>query len=117
VIGVGAREHDGETDGGEHEYDGRPGGELGEKVGCTAWSEGGLRSLAAEGSGEVGRLTLLKQNDADEEERDDNVQDNEKNDHRELLEPLGIRRVVALGKMLDWCEKGLESLCLTALAP
>ena len=87
MIGVGAGEKDGEADGGEHEADGRPCGELGEEIGCSAGSKGGLRSLAAEGSGEVGGLALLKQNDTDEEERDDNVQDNEKNDHRELLEP------------------------------
>ena len=85
MIGVGAGEQDGEADGGEHEEDGRPCGELGEEIGCSAGSKGGLRSLAAEGSGEVGGLALLEQNDTDEEQRDDNVQDNEKNDHRELL--------------------------------
>src|SRR5260370_169496 len=83
VVGVGAGEQDGEADGGEHEEDGRVGGQLGEEVGCATGSEGGLRSLAAEGSGEVGGLALLEQNDTDEEERDDNVHDNEKDDHRE----------------------------------
>ena len=83
VVGVGAGEQDGEADGGEHEEDGRVGGQLGEEVGCATGSEGGLRSLAAEGSGEVGGLALLEQDDTDEEERDDNVQDNEKDDHRE----------------------------------
>ena len=85
MVGVGAGEQNGEADRGEHEEDGRPGGELGEEIGCSARSEGSLRSLAAEGSGEVGGLALLEQNDTDEEQRDDNVQDNEKNDHRELL--------------------------------
>src|SRR6266702_3566616 len=83
VVGVGAGEQDGEADGGEHEEDGRVGGQLDEEVGCATGSEGGLRSLAAEGSGEVGGLALLEQDDTDEEERDDNVQDNEKDDHRE----------------------------------
>ncbi len=83
VVAAGAGEQDGEADGGEHEDDRGPGGELGEEIGCSARSEGGLRSLAAEGSGEVGGLALLEQDDADEEERDDNVQDYEKDNHRE----------------------------------
>ena len=83
VVAAGAGEQDGEADGGNHEEDGRPGGEFGEEVGCSTGSEGGLRSLAAEGCGEVGGLALLKQNDADEEERDNDVQDYEKDDHRE----------------------------------
>ena len=72
----------GEADGGEHEEDGRVGGELGEEVGCATGPEGRLRALAAEGTGEVGGLALLEEDDADDEERDDNVQDDEKNDHR-----------------------------------
>lgn len=91
VIAAGTREQDGEADGGDHEEDGRPGGELGEEVCCATRSEGGLRSLAAEGTGEVCGLALLKQDDADEEERYDNVQNNEKNDHRGSLRPLGRR--------------------------
>ena len=83
VVTAGAGKHDGEADGGDHEEDGRPGGELGEEVGRSAGSKGGLRSLAAEGCGEVGGLALLEQDDADEEERNDDVQDNEKDDHRE----------------------------------
>jgi hypothetical protein len=93
VVGIGTGEQDGKTDGGEHEEDRRPCGELGEEVCRSARSEGSLRSLAAKGSGEVGGFTLLKQDDADEEERDDNVQDNEKNDHRELLNLLGPESV------------------------
>ena len=83
MIGAGTGEQDGEADGSEHEEDRRPGGELGEEVGCSAGSEGGLRSLAAEGCGEVGGLALLEQDDADEEERDNDVQDYEKDNHRE----------------------------------
>ena len=64
---------------------GGPGGELGEQVGCAAGAEGCLGTLTAEGSGEVGGFALLEENDADEEERNDNVQDNEKNDHRSCL--------------------------------
>jgi len=89
VVAAGAREQDGERDRKKHEDDGRVGGQLGEQIGRAAWAEGGLRSLAAEGSGEIGRLALLEQDDADEEERDDNVQDNEKDDHRDSFEPLG----------------------------
>ena len=83
AVAAGAGEHDGETDGGKHEDDCGPGGELGEEVGCSARSEGGLRSLAAEGCGEVGGLALLEQDDTDEEERDNDVQDYEKDNHRE----------------------------------
>ena len=81
VVAAGAREQDGEADGGEHEADSGVGGEFGEQVRGAARTECCLRSLAAEGTGEIGRLALLEQDDADEEERDDNVQDNEKNDH------------------------------------
>ena len=81
MIAAGAGEHDGEADGGEHKEDGRPGGELGEEVGCAARAEGGLRSLAAKGSGEVGGLALLDQDDADKEEADDDVEGDDEVDH------------------------------------
>ncbi len=91
VVAAGAREQDGEADGGEHEDDRRVGGELGEEVGGAAGAEGGLRTLAAEGSGEVGGLALLEEDDADEEEADDDMNDDEKNDHRGCLLPLRFR--------------------------
>jgi hypothetical protein len=75
------RERDVETDGRTHEDDCGPGGELGKEIGCSAWAEGRLRTLTAEGSGEVGGLALLEEDDADDEERDDDVQDDEKIDH------------------------------------
>jgi len=81
VIAAGAGHHDGKRDGREHEDDGRPGGEASEEVGGAARTEGGLRTLAAEGSSEVGGLALLEQDHTDEEEADDNVQDYEKNEH------------------------------------
>ena len=81
VIAAGAGEQDGEADGGEHEEDGRPGGELGEEIGGAAGAEGGLRSLSAEGSGEVGGLALLDEDDADEEEADDDVEGDDEVDH------------------------------------
>ena len=56
---------------------GRPGGEPGEHVGCGAGAEGGLRTLAAEGAGQVGRATLLQEDDSDEEQADDDVQDDD----------------------------------------
>jgi len=82
VIAAGAGEQDGEPDGGEHEKDRGVGGQLGEEVGRAAGTEGCLRTLSAKGSGEVGGFALLQKNDADDEERDDNVNDNEKVDHR-----------------------------------
>jgi hypothetical protein len=90
VIAAGAGEQDGKTDGGQHEDDGGVGGEFGEEVGCAPRAEGCLRALAAEGSGEVGRLSLLEEDDADDKERDDNVKGNEKtNQHSacNLLDP------------------------------
>jgi hypothetical protein len=94
VVAARAREQDGEADRGEHEQDGRVGGQLGEEVSRTARTEGSLGALAAECTGEVGGLALLKEDDTDDEERDDNVQDDEKNDHRgtcDLLDPEGAR--------------------------
>ena len=78
MVAAGAGEQDGEGDGGEHEDDCRPGGELGEEVGCAARAEGGLRTLTAEGTGEVGGFALLEQDYANEEERDDDVNCDEK---------------------------------------
>ena len=89
VVAAGAREEDRETYGAEHEDNGGVGGQLCEEVGRTARPEGRLRALTAEGTGEVGGLTLLKQDDSDEKQRDDNVKDDEKNDHRALCNLLG----------------------------
>ena len=84
---VGAGEQDGEQEREQHEGDGSPGGELGEQIGCAAGAEGGLRTLAAEGAGEIGRFALLKQDDADEEETDDDVDGDEKVDHAGCFGP------------------------------
>ena len=74
MVAAGAREQDGKADGGNHEDDGGPGGELGEEVSCSARAEGCLRSLTAEGSGEVGGFALLEEDDANDEQRNDNVE-------------------------------------------
>ena len=94
VIAAGAGEHDREANGAKHEDDRGPGGELGEKVGCAAGTEGCLRTLTAEGSGKVGGFALLEENDADDEERDDDVNDNEKNEHRSWFETSWGRRKI-----------------------
>ncbi len=73
VIGARAGEQDGEADGGQHEEDGRPGGELGEEVGGSAWAEGGLRPLPAEGAGKISRAALLQQDDSDKNQAHDYV--------------------------------------------
>jgi hypothetical protein len=85
AVAADAGEHDGEADGGEHEEDCGVGGELGEEVRCATRTEGCLRTLAAKGSSQVGGFTLLQENYADDEERDDYMQDNEKIDHRSSL--------------------------------
>ena len=77
MVAAGAGEQNGEANRGEHEDDGRVSGELGEEVCCAAGAESCLRTLAAEGSGEVGGLALLEEDDADDEERDNNVEDND----------------------------------------
>ena len=73
---------DGEADGGDHKDDRRPCGEAGEHIGRGAGAEGGLRTLSAEGAGEIGRAALLEQDDPDEENahqhmrNDDDVEKN-----------------------------------------
>lgn len=51
VISAAAGEHYREADRGNHEDDCRPCGEFCEKRGCATRAEGGLGTLAAEGSG------------------------------------------------------------------
>jgi hypothetical protein len=92
VVTAGAREQDGEADGAEHEDDCGVSCQPGEKIGCATRAKGSLRTLAAEGSGEVGGLALLEEDDADEKERDDDVKDNEKNDHEMLCNLLDRRK-------------------------
>jgi len=78
---AGTRHHDRKGDRGQHKDDRGVRGELAKKVCSTAGTKSGLRTLTAEGTGEIGRLTLLKQDDANEEEANNNVHDYEKNDH------------------------------------
>ncbi len=66
-------DQDKQADGRDHENDGRPGGELGEQVGRTAWTESGLRTLTAKGTGEISALTLLQEHDADQKQADDDM--------------------------------------------
>jgi hypothetical protein len=111
AVRANAGQHDGKADGGEHEDDRGVGGQLGEEVGCAAWAEGCLRTLAAKGSGEIGRLTLLQEDYADDEEGDDNVQDNEKIEHRGKLKPLGAKdetREMVSGECGNRCERDLN---------
>ena len=70
-----------EPDGGKHEDDSRPGGHLGQQVGCSAGTERGLRTLAAKGAGEVSALTLLEKNHPNQDEANDNVNGTDKPDH------------------------------------
>ena len=106
AVGSGAREQDREADGAEHEDDGGVGGQLGEEVGCAARAEGGLRALAAEGSGEVGGLALLEEDDANNEERDDDVKGDEKTDQHSACNLLGVRREKPEKNMWIGAEEG-----------
>src|SRR5271168_3683415 len=102
-------EQDRQTDRGQHEDDRRVGGQLGEEVGCATRTECGLRTLAAEGSGEVGRLALLQKDDANEKKTDDNVKEDEKNNHRSCLVPLEPGDMMS-GECSDRCGAGNRSL-------
>ena len=82
-------DEDKQGDGGDHEDDGSPGGEPGEHVGCAAGTESGLRSLAAEGAGEIGALTLLQQDNRDHEYGDDDVNDGQEDDHSAAFDSKG----------------------------
>ena len=82
MVSAGAREHDREGDGGNHEEHCRPGGELGEQRGRAARAECCLRTLSAEGTGEIRGASLLQKDDADDEERDDDVYDKDEIEHR-----------------------------------
>ena len=114
VVSASAGQQNGQADGGEHEDDRRVGGQLGEEVGCAARTECGLRTLATEGSGEIGGLALLQEDDANEKETDDNVNDDEKNNHRSCLVPLEPGDMS--GECSDGCGAGLISL-LRVVAP
>ena len=114
-----AGEHDREADGGEHEDDGRIGGQLGEEIGCAAGAEGRLRTLTAEGSGEVGGFALLEEDDANDKERDDDMEDDEDIEHRSSVTTSWFRRFRSedlISEMrfrgcVDWCGGGDLNPC------
>jgi hypothetical protein len=66
-----------QRDGSAHENDSRPCGEPSENVGGSAGAEGSLRTLSAEGTGEVSRTALLEQDNTDQKEAHNDVH----NDH------------------------------------
>jgi hypothetical protein len=80
-----AGEEDGEGNRNHHKEDRSPRGELGEQVSCSTRAECSLRPLSAEGAGEIGRFSLLQQHYANQEQRDDNVENNQKIDHWDYL--------------------------------
>ena len=109
---------DGQADGGEHEDDRRPGGEPGEHIGRGAGTEGGLRTLAAEGACQVGRAALLQEDDADEKEAHNDVQDDDEVE-KNLHFPAAFQRLPAVaGQKNLWCGGGdLNPYALWASAP
>jgi hypothetical protein len=66
-------DQDGKPNRGEHEYDGSPGSHLGQQVGGSARAKRSLRSLTAKGASEIGTLALLKKNDPNQDEANNNV--------------------------------------------
>jgi hypothetical protein len=112
TVGGGAREQDGEADGAEHEDDGGVGGQLGKEVGCATGAEGRLGALTAEGTGEVGGLALLEEDDADDEERNDDVKSNEKTDQHSACNLL-VSGQRTRRKFVDW--RGVKDFVSNAL--
>jgi hypothetical protein len=108
AIRVGASQKNGETDGSQHEEDGRVGRQLGEQVRGAARAEGRLRALAAEGTGKISGFALLEEHYADKEERDDDVEDYDKIDHQVsfatsgFLELLQNDRQMTFGGAFTW---------------
>ena len=101
-----------------HEDDCRPGREPCEHVGGSAGAEGGLRTLTSKGAGEIGRAALLQQNNSDEKQAHDDMKDDnkiEENLHCFSCFP-GPIRLHRTGELLVR-RRGLEPLCLAALAP
>jgi hypothetical protein len=86
---------DGERDGGDDEDAREPGGGFGEQVGSGTGTEGGLRTLATESSGEVGAFALLEQDDDDEEHTDDHM-DGGNEDNHDILKNLIFYELRAL---------------------
>lgn len=66
-----------ERERGDHENDRGPGGKAGKDIGRGAGTERGLRALSAEGTGKVGRASLLNEDDSDEKQADDDVHGND----------------------------------------
>jgi hypothetical protein len=101
-----------QTDGGDHEDDRRPGGQPGKHVGRGAGAESGLRSLAAEGAGQVSRATLLKQDHSYQEEANEYMYGNDKiEENLHFFELLSESRPVRPVEVLVR-RRGLEPLCL-----
>jgi hypothetical protein len=85
VIARSVRKHYGQRDGEEHESDCGIRRHLGEQAGRAARTEGGLRALAAECSGEIGGLSLLKQDNAYQKEANNYMKYNNQINHRMVL--------------------------------
>jgi len=83
VVAAGARHQNRQRDGDHHEENGSPCGELGQQVGCAAWAKGRLRTLTAKCSRQIGGLALLQKHYADQKQADDDVNHNQKIDHRD----------------------------------
>ena len=79
---------------------------------CGAWAERSLRALAAEGAGQICRLALLQQDDANEKETNDDVHnDNEPEDNLHskatfFRDPADLARAARAGREKSWCGGG-----------
>lgn len=88
VASAGAREHDRQADGGQHEEDRTVGRQFGEQIGRATGSKGGLGALATECSGQISRLSSLQEHDANQEKANDYMDYNkhpEQESHDEKL--------------------------------
>ncbi len=117
VIGS-AHIHHGERERRAHKDHSGPCGEAGEHVGCGAGTEGCLRALAAESACEIGGTALLEEHHSNQKKADDDVHDDdevEENLHCFSCFPGLIRWTESANSLVR--RRGLEPLCLAALAP
>lgn len=81
MIGAGVGEQYSQPDGGKHEDDRGIGSHLGQEAGCATRTKRRLGTLTAKGSGQIGGLALLQEDDTNDEKGDDDVKDCDEIEH------------------------------------
>src|ERR1022692_3663615 len=101
-----------------HEDHRRPAWELREHVGRCARTECGLRTLATKGACEVSRAALLQQDDSNQKQADDEM-NTETEEEENCIASAAFQDPSGLTGSANSLvrRRGLEPLCLAALAP